>query len=615
MAAPSTAPGSATDPGREDNTKGNNASITHSSGELVLTPSPALQLIEDINNEHHLAKSRQMSAKPDLGERLNLWAENELEGDLEREAIQSVESMQTRQSLANGHDIDDRAVRASWPVPVDLWIPIDPVPPLPRELLPRTVEAFAFGKPEVFSPTALAAAALATCSIAASDNVRLVINPTWRESFRIWIALYGPSSAAKSPVINTTLRPLLNEQQTRLEEYRQELARWEAAKKAAAKSGAEFDDPKPLLVRYFTNNATIEALTEIEKHNPHGGGFTHDELSALIAAMDGPYKEKSNSQRGDWLKGYDGGVFFSDRIGRGEVIVSNHSFAILGAITTDKLTRLVRDMVADGLMSRMQLVSMPVLPPSADLEAMPFEIYAEFERLVSRLVNNRPGKPLDVILTDAGRTLLGESKRRWQEEAILQAERLPRYAERLGKLTGFAARLALGFAIIEAAEVPGVQSAYREIDMPRAVESDQMGRACAFVDYLSQHDLAFYAAAAGQDISPPTVMARQVGAWLLQVTRESFLLGDLTRGIPDWRSYSAIDQFATLELLDHLGWIWTANPNYFRGLSFVRGVVWQVNPEVHRVFAARADLARRAAAEAKRRLTEAVSAHRGNLND
>jgi hypothetical protein len=51
------APRPATGPGREDNIEGNTSSIAHSSGELVLTPGPALQLIAEINNEHRLAKS------------------------------------------------------------------------------------------------------------------------------------------------------------------------------------------------------------------------------------------------------------------------------------------------------------------------------------------------------------------------------------------------------------------------------------------------------------------------------------------------------------------------------------------------------------------------------
>ncbi|MGH8258288.1 MAG: hypothetical protein ACREUG_01205, partial [Steroidobacteraceae bacterium] len=74
-----------------------------------------------------------------------------------------------------------------------------------------------------------------------------------------------------------------------------------------------------------------------------------------------------------------------------------------------------------------------------------------------------------------------------------------------------------------------------------------------------------------------------------------------------WRSLKSTDQLAALELLDHLGWIHPSDALYFRGAQFVRGTTWTVNPAVHTRFTQRAEAARRMAAEAKRRLIEAVS--------
>lgn len=499
-----------------------------------------------------------------------------------------------------------------WPEPADLWSAIAPTPALPRGLLPATLDAFAHGKSETFDPAALGAAALASCSIAASDHVRLVINPTWRERFCIWIGLHGPSSAAKSPTIATALRPLVTEQQHQLGEFQLAHQVWKKAKKGAKAAGEEFDDPEPSAVRYFTHSATIEALTVLEEQTDHGVGLIHDELSALIAAMDGQYKDRSANERGHWLALYDGGMHLTDRVLRGTTVVKNHSAAILGGITTDKLASLVNNTVADGLMSRMSLTSVPVMPPSDDLEAMPYDTYVAYERLVSRLVNNRPSSAHEVALPQEARDVLGAAKKRWQAEGALYADRLPRYTERLGKLTGMAARVALGFAIIEEAEPPeGVAgSAFVTAPPPREVSPDQMRRACEYVDYQARHDLAFYAAAAGQDVSPIIGMARRVGAWLLQLNRQAFQLGDLTRGILEWRSLKGTDQFGALELLDHLGWIRPSDDAYFRGVQFVRGITWAVNPAAHARFTERAEAARRAAAEARRRLTEAVAERR-----
>jgi hypothetical protein len=513
----------------------------------------------------------------------------------------------------NGHasaadvDLEDTEI---WGIPADLWSGIAPTPPLPRGLLPGTLEAFAFAKPDTFSPAALASAALATCSICATDNMRLIINATWRERFCIWVGLYGPSSAAKSPTLSTALRPLVTEQQLRLEEYQRAHDAWKKAKKEA---GEDFDDDEPIAVRYYTHSATIEALTEMERHTEHGVGLVHDELSALIAAMDGAYKEKSANERGHWLALYDGGGHYSDRIGRGAVFVKNHSAAILGGITTDKLASIVCNSTADGLMSRMSLCSVPVMAPSADLDAIPSDTYLEYEQLVWRLLRNRPWKTLDVTLPPQARACLGEAKKRWQSEAILYAERLPRYSERLGKLTGVAARIALGFAIIEAAEIPGAPGSgpnYLAFDPPRIVSAPQMQRACAYVDYQTQHDLAFYATAAGQDLAPAIVMARRVAGWLLQLEKQRFQLGDLTRGILEWRKLRSTEQLAALELLDQLQWVRPSDEVYFRGLQFVRGITWSVNPAAHQRFTDRAATARQVAAEARRRLQAAVELRR-----
>jgi hypothetical protein len=524
---------------------------------------------------------------------------------------------------------DETVTVSGWPMPADLWAQIPPTPPLPRALLPTTIEAFAFGKPETFSPAALAGAALAVCAVAASDHVRLVINPTWREAFRIWVALYGPSSAAKTPIMQTAWRAIEKEQNARFEEYREELGRFEAAKKAAKKAGEEFDDAKPQLVRYYTHSATMAAITELERNSEHGVGLVHNELSALIAAMDGGvYREKS-AERGDWLALYDGGQHFCDRITRPGCLVRNHSATILGGITTDKLARVVRDSVAHGLMSRMSLVTVPVMPPSADLSAIPYDTYCEFQRLVSRLARGRPAREHDVQLAEEAPEVLGAAKQRWQQEAVLYSERLPRYAERLGKLPALAARFALGFALIEGAEAPGIENRSLALDvpapdppakLPRIVTPSQMQRAGDFTDHLAHHDLAFYATAAGQDVAPAMAMARRVGTWLLQWTRTSFQLGDLTRGILEWRSLKNTDQLATLELLERLDWI---RPDlepadgaqictFFVGQQFVRGVTWHVNPRAHQRYQQQAEAARRTAAELKRRLTENIAEYRSH---
>ena len=203
---------------------------------LVRGETPATSTRVQPNGQHRNGGDHNEST---LGERIAEFLAGEQAAD-EREAREAA-----RGDSAPGNDAP-HAIAASWGVPADLWGAIAPIPPLPRGLLPATLEAFAFGKPDTFSPAALAAAALATCAIAATDHMRAVINPTWRERFCVWVGLYGPSSAAKSPTMSTALRPLVTEQQRRLEEWRGQKEAWDRAKKQAPEG---FDDPEPLAVR------------------------------------------------------------------------------------------------------------------------------------------------------------------------------------------------------------------------------------------------------------------------------------------------------------------------------------------------------------------------------
>jgi Protein of unknown function (DUF3987) len=291
------------------------------------------------------------------------------------------------------------------------------------------------------------------------------------------------------------------------------------------------------------------------------------------------------------------------------VFVKNHSASILGGITLDKLRGLVTSMSADGLMSRIGIIMMPTTEPSDDMDAIPYETWKAYESLVQRIARRRPYKPTTVHLEPEARALLGQAKKRWQAEGLRQAENLPRYTERLGKLPGLAARIALGFALIDAAEVPGHHVA--EFDLPRTIHEGHMRRAIDWVTYQSTHDLAFYASAGDRETVAGMGMARKIAAWFLRHQKPEFKLGDVTRGILEWRSLKSIEQFGVLELLEQLGWVVARTPDGgspFRGQSFVRGVRWVVNPHAHVAFAGRAEHERTAAEEARTKLKERTSA-------
>ena len=95
--------------------------------------------------------------------------------------------------------------------PVDLWGSFDP-PELPADLLPQVIEQFARANGDQMGadPAGLAVAALVTCAAAIPDRVQIKVkrHDDWKESARLWVALMGPPSAKKSPIISAATGPL-----------------------------------------------------------------------------------------------------------------------------------------------------------------------------------------------------------------------------------------------------------------------------------------------------------------------------------------------------------------------------------------------------------------------
>src|SRR5690606_15823093 len=128
-------------------------------------------------------------------------------------------------------------------VPVDLWRK-HRAPEIPSGLLPSVIEEFAFRHGDVMGadPAGLAMAALAVCAAAITDDIQVQVkrnDPTWRESARLWVALVGPPSVKKTPIMNAALRPLRKIDSNLMRSFMASLRDYESldakAKKAATK--------------------------------------------------------------------------------------------------------------------------------------------------------------------------------------------------------------------------------------------------------------------------------------------------------------------------------------------------------------------------------------------
>jgi uncharacterized protein DUF3987 len=293
------------------------------------------------------------------------------------------------------------------------------------------------------------------------------------------------------------------------------------------------------------------------------------------------------------------------------VYVRNPHASMLGGVTTDKLARVMRDGAADGMMSRLSLILMRDQTPSDDLDSIAGPAYTAYQDLVKALVETRPDNRTFIQLTMEGKALLGAAKKEWEHLQQHYKSKLPRYSERLGKLRGLAARVALLFALIEAAEVPPMSM--ESIDLPESITAQHMQRAIAWIKYQTQHDLAFYEMSIGTDTTSTMQVVQSVASWILRHEVNVFQISDLTKGVAEFRGLGKkpFEQYMVLDHLDQYGW---CNPltadggSAFRGMTFVRGTQWMVSPKVHSMFAERKAYEKKWAEDRLRQLNERIAA-------
>jgi Protein of unknown function (DUF3987) len=158
--------------------------------------------------------------------------------------------------------------------PVDLWQERK-APALPRGLLPAIIEQFAFqqGKLMGADPAGLAMGALVVCAAAIPDSVRIQVkkhDSRWLESARLWVALGGPVSAKKSPIMRVVCDPLDEIDKRLSAEYGKEIMEYEAV-------GEEKGVEKPVRMRLRIEDSTPESVQSILEHNTQGVLLKRDE--------------------------------------------------------------------------------------------------------------------------------------------------------------------------------------------------------------------------------------------------------------------------------------------------------------------------------------------------
>ena len=389
--------------------------------------------------------------------------------------------------------------------------------------------------------------------------------------------------------------------------HRASVAEW----KAGGKTEPEPEPPRK--ARYLVESATVEALQEVLRDDADGRLYAplgkvlvrQDELSEFLAGMD-KYSSAKGSDRGAYLRAYNGGRFSVDRIGRGAFVTNSWSACLLGGIQPDPIQRIATQAVDDGLLQRMMLDVPP--PQGAGEDRAPDRSAREtYQDIFPALAALRPGRtntgyPMAVVLHRDAHAAREDIDALARVMAAMP-DASPRLQSTFGKWHGLFARLCLTFHLIEiaAARVRGeigptidvipAEIAARVRRYMRGVLAPNLLRAEALIFDTKQTDHAAW-----------------IAGYVLAHGLENITARDVVRNYRSLRSPEERGTlYNTMESLCVFGWLAPVPQR-----SEVKPpVAWLVNPAVHIAFAERAEAERKRRAAAR----EAIARHVASLGE
>jgi hypothetical protein len=465
--------------------------------------------------------------------------------------------------------------------PVDLWAKFD-TPSLPRGVLPAVIEEFAFDQGTAMGGdmSGIAVGALAVCAAAISDDIKLQVkrhSTGWLESARLWVALVGPVSTMKSPIMNTVVRPLRHIDSEMARANQRAMAGYN---KLSAEDRKKTEPPKQ--PRLMMQDTTIEAAQEILNDSPDGVLNYQDELSGWFGGMD-KYSgggRASQKDRAFWLEAYNGAPYSVSRVGRGSVFIENLSVSILGGIQPEPIRKLADDAVDDGLLQR--LVPIVLRPAVVGRDEESSAAAADYAALINNLHRLRPPKIGSIMQAtttlrfDGGALAVREELERKHLE-LQQCEAINRkLAAHIGKYNGLFARLCVVWHCVENAKGP----------LPVDITEATAKRVKAFLHgFLLPHALAFYTNVLG--LSDDHDRLTSTAGYILAHKLDVLTNRHIQRGDRKMRKLKERDTEDVFHQLDALGWI-----DQIPGPRPSDRPRWKVNPMVHTKFAARAEAER-----------------------
>jgi len=507
---------------------------------------------------------------------------------------------------------------SGWPDPFDFVT--DPLitgsPTLKADHLPGIIAPFVFdtaGRMGV-DPTAVALAALVSLASVIDENWRVQPKAkdwSWTEQARIWGAVVGDPSILKSPVLKAATAPIDRLDIAARKRHAAAMQKHKADMKVWKDAGSDpAQEPKlPKLDRYLVEGTTIEALSEVlrddfeAKQNAPSGKVLvrQDELTEWVGSFD-RYKSggSGGSDRGAYLRLFNGGRYSVDRVGRGSFAASSWSACIIGGIQPGPIQRIASDASDDGLLQRF-CYAVPSKQGRGEDRAPDRHAVEQYDALFDALAALHPaldhlGRPQNVVLhADAHPHRLEILD--LAEAVASMPDAGKRLSSALGKWPGLFARLALVFHCIEIAT-----ARMNETDAPllNVIPAETVARVASYMrDILLPHllraDAVMFATVQGEH-------AKWIAGHILARGIEQIATRDVVQAYGALRAPEHRKQLQdVMESLETFGWL--------RHVANVAAppTRWNVNPKIHALFAARAAAERLARDAAKQRIAANVA--------
>jgi len=496
---------------------------------------------------------------------------------------------------------DDR-----WEPPINLWTARPTVPLVVTALPPRLREFVAESSDLIgCESTVVGLSALVVAASVIDDNFRVQPkehDTSWTESARLWSAIVGDPSSKKSPGMRAAMAPLRAIDARLAAAHADAMRDFQADLEAHAQARGKDKGPppqKPASERVLTQNATVEALSDILVDNPRGLLVAPDELSGWFGAMD-VYSKGGSKDRGLWLEAYNGGPQRVDRVTRGQLFVPNWSTCILGGIQPDVFGAVAKRIDNDGLLQRFMVVM--ASRSGKDQDRKPdTRIINDYHKTIYQLREMRASGE-EIYRLDPEAQII---RRTFMEMIDQSAEtELPRgMAGYLGKWSGLFARLLCAYHLIE----------YAGRTPPPFVSAETAMQVCELMEScLYQHAHQFYGEMLGRGESDEHV------AWIAGHILATNATEITTREISQrYKHFNRLTDQLHRSIwlrLEQYQWIRphpTARTNKRSNLP----TRWDVNPFVHTSFKTQAATERRTRAASRNQISIASAERRGDKDE